>query len=100
MKYSGISVAALFMIGLWPWATSSPAIQLWVCIAETEEKPSKSTEFFKNYVGLTDDQIKSIRGGKAVAKVLDAPTADEVFVLGWSVRPLHAISVSEDGARH
>lgn len=37
---------------------------------------------FVSYVGLGDDQIQSIRHGKAVAKVLDSRTPDEVFVFG------------------
>ena len=32
--------------------------------------------------GLSDDQIQEIREGKAVAKILDSPTADQVFVFG------------------
>lgn len=38
--------------------------------------------FFHNFVGLSDDQIRDIRAGKAIAKVLDTPTPDEVFVFG------------------
>jgi hypothetical protein len=82
MKYTGICVAALLMIGLWPRGSSHPAIYPRASIADTEEQPSNTTEFFKKYVGLTDEQIKTIRSGKAIAKVLDAPTADEVFVFG------------------
>jgi hypothetical protein len=39
-------------------------------------------KFFREYVGLKDDQIQAIRHGKAVAKILDSPTADQVFVFG------------------
>lgn len=39
-------------------------------------------KFFRNYVGLHDDQIAEIRNGQAVAKILDSPTPDEVFVFG------------------
>jgi hypothetical protein len=39
-------------------------------------------EFFRQYVGLDDDQIQAIRHGKALAKVLDSRTPDEVFVFG------------------
>lgn len=38
--------------------------------------------FFHSFVGLSDDQIRDIGAGKAIAKVLDTPTADEVFVFG------------------
>src|ERR1700757_3025429 len=39
-------------------------------------------KFFREYVGLNDEQIKNIRSGKAVAKILDSPTPDEVYVFG------------------
>jgi len=45
----------------------------------------QSTEpfkFFSEYVGLHEDQLAQIRSGKAVAKILDSRTPDEVFVFG------------------
>jgi hypothetical protein len=50
-------------------------------IASTD-KPAEPDNFFHQFVGLNDDQIRQIREGKAVAKVLDSPTADQVFVFG------------------
>jgi hypothetical protein len=44
-----------------------------------DEEPFK---FFREYVGLNDDQIAAIRGGKAVAKIIESRTPDEVFVFG------------------
>ena len=38
--------------------------------------------FFREYVGLNDDQIATIRSGKALARVLESRTPDEVFVFG------------------
>jgi hypothetical protein len=38
--------------------------------------------FFREYVGLNDDQIATIRKGKALARVLESRTPDEVFVFG------------------
>jgi len=38
--------------------------------------------YFKNDVGLTDDQISSIRAGQAFAKNLHSRTADEIMVFG------------------
>jgi hypothetical protein len=38
--------------------------------------------FFREYVGLSDDQIATIRNGKALARVLESRTLDEVFVFG------------------
>src|SRR5262249_5137843 len=39
-------------------------------------------KFFREYVGLGDDQIQAIRNGKALAKVVDSRTPDEVLVFG------------------
>jgi hypothetical protein len=39
-------------------------------------------KFFREYVGLKEDQIAAIRNGKAVAKVVESRTPDEVFVFG------------------
>ena len=39
-------------------------------------------KFFREDVGLGDDQIQAIRHGNALAKVLDSRTPDEVFVFG------------------
>ncbi len=39
-------------------------------------------QFFREYVGLNNDQIAEIRAGKAVARILDSRTPDEVFVFG------------------
>lgn len=39
-------------------------------------------KFFRAYVGLSENEIAAIRSGKAVAKVLDSRTPDEVFVFG------------------
>ena len=38
--------------------------------------------FFHDFVGLSDDQVRDIGAGKAMAKVLDTPTPDQVFVFG------------------
>jgi hypothetical protein len=48
------------------------------CRAQTAE-PFK---FFREYIGLKDDQIAEIRNGKAVAKVMESRTPNEVFVFG------------------
>jgi hypothetical protein len=39
-------------------------------------------KFFHEYVGLKDDQIQEIRRGKAIAKVIESRTPDEIFVFG------------------
>jgi hypothetical protein len=38
--------------------------------------------FFHQYVHLSDDQIRNIHEGNAVATILSSPTPDEVFVFG------------------
>ena len=43
---------------------------------------AEPNKFFHDFAGLSDDQIREIREGKAVAKILDSPTADQVFVFG------------------
>jgi hypothetical protein len=39
-------------------------------------------KFFREYVGLNQDQIAAVRSGRAVAKILDSRDADEVFIFG------------------
>src|SRR5262245_54331816 len=46
------------------------------------QQASEPDRFFHDYAGLSDDQIQSIRSGKALAKVLPSRTPDEVFVFG------------------
>jgi len=52
-------------------------------------------QFFREYVGLNNDQIAEIRAGKAVARILDSRTPDEVFVFG----AVHVQSTPEDYLR-
>jgi hypothetical protein len=47
-----------------------------------QDSAAEPSKFFHDYAGLSDDQIRTIRGGTAVAKIMDAPTADQVFVFG------------------
>ena len=39
-------------------------------------------KFFRDYVELKEDQIAAIRNGKAVAKVVESRTPNEVFIFG------------------
>jgi len=39
-------------------------------------------KFFREYIGLNDGQIAAIRSGKALAKIVESRTPDEVFVFG------------------
>ena len=47
--------------------------------AQRSDEPYR---FFREFVGLSEDQIGAIRSGKPVAKVIDSRTPDEVFVFG------------------
>jgi hypothetical protein len=47
-----------------------------------EGPPAEVENFFHEFVGLNDDQIHDIRAGRALAKVLQSPTPDEVFIFG------------------
>ena len=47
--------------------------------ADTPDEPYK---FFREFAGLNEEQIAAIRSGKAVAKVVESPTPDEVYVFG------------------
>ena len=49
------------------------------CSKAQDVEPFK---FFRQYVGLKEDQIAAIRNGKAVARVVESRTPDEVFVFG------------------
>src|SRR6516165_6597242 len=51
-------------------------------IRATTDSSAEPARFFREFVGLKDDQIREIREGRAVAKILDAPTGDQVFVFG------------------
>ena len=49
---------------------------------QATDNPPEPNRFFREFVGLNDDEIRGIREGKAIAKILDSPTADQVFVFG------------------
>jgi len=50
--------------------------------ATTQAQNAEPFKFFREYVGLNDDQITAIRNGKAIAKIVESRTPDEVFVFG------------------
>jgi hypothetical protein len=68
-----IRLTILLVLGLWPSFAGPPLA------AGQSVEPFK---FFREYVGLSEDQISAIRSGKAVAKIMDSPTPDEVFIFG------------------
>ena len=50
--------------------------------ATTQAQNAEPFKFFREYVGLNDGQIAAIRSGKALAKIVESRTPDEVFVFG------------------
>lgn len=46
------------------------------------DTPDQPYKFFREFVGLNEEQIAAIRSGNAVAKVVESRTPDEVFVFG------------------
>jgi len=69
-QLSGLALLALILLPL-----SGGGIQ-------ATDNPPEPNRFFREFVGLNDDEIRGIREGKAIAKTLDSPTADQVFVFG------------------
>src|SRR5713101_3815373 len=58
---------------------------LLLCLIQLPASDAQDVEpfkFFRDYVGLKQDQITDVRNGKAVAKVVESRTPDEVFVFG------------------
>jgi len=50
--------------------------------SQITDNSAEPDRFYREFIGLTDLQIRAIHEGKAVAKILDSPTADQVFVFG------------------
>lgn len=68
-----ILCAALLTVVLFPVGNDQSQI------TDNSTEPDR---FYREFVGLTDERIREIHEGKAVAKILDSPTADQVFVFG------------------
>lgn len=59
------------------------AVLLLVCVGTlAAENPDEPYKFFRDFAGLSDNQISAIRSGKPVAKIVDSHTAEEVLVFG------------------
>ncbi len=59
----------------------SVVLLLLPCVIEAHT-PDEPYKFFREFAGLNEEQIAAIRSGKAVAKVVESRTPDEVFVFG------------------
>jgi hypothetical protein len=68
-----ISAVGIFVLCFLPF-TKAPV--------RATDQPAEPNKFFREYVGLSDDQIERIRSGKAIAKIVESRTPDEVFVFG------------------
>ena len=63
-------------------AILSPLVAL-CCLGRASDGTVKEPDnFFRQYVGLTDDQISAIHKGKAIARIVESPRPGEVFVFG------------------
>jgi hypothetical protein len=82
MKRLRMGISALLPMMLLQGGTSSDAVRIPARVQATDEQRDELREFFEKYIGLSGDQIKAVRSGQAVAKILDSRTADEVFVFG------------------
>jgi hypothetical protein len=69
----GIPCLAFFGLVFFPFAQGG------IHATDNSAEPNK---FFREFIDLNDEHIRQIRDGKAVAKILDSPTADQVFVFG------------------
>ncbi|HMD10495.1 MAG TPA: hypothetical protein VKH63_23385, partial [Candidatus Acidoferrum sp.] len=59
-----------------------PAVLLLLAIVIKADTPDEPYKFFRESVGLNEEQIAGIRSGRAVAKVIESRTPDEVYVFG------------------
>jgi hypothetical protein len=59
-----------------------PVVLLLFAIVTQADTPDEPYKFFRDFAGLNEEQIATIRSGKAVAKVVESPTPDEVYVFG------------------
>jgi len=60
-------------------------LTLLLCLSAWSQEPEQMIEplrFFREYIGLNDQQLATIRNGKALARVLESRAPDEVFVFG------------------
>jgi hypothetical protein len=65
------------------WLLITVPVLLLLFPAQTQaETPDEPYKFYREFAGLNEDQIAVIRSGKAVAKVIESPSPDEVYVFG------------------
>jgi len=63
------------------WLTLAVTLLVMARAADAQQ-PGEPYRFFREIVGLTQEQIGAIRSGQAVAKVVESGSPEEVFVFG------------------
>jgi len=59
-----------------------PVVLLLFAFVTQADSPDEPYKFYREFAGLNEGQIAAIRSGKALAKVVESPTPDEVYVFG------------------
>jgi len=59
-----------------------PVVLLLFAITTQADTPGEPYKFFRDFAGLNQEQIAAIRSGRALAKVVESPSPDEVYVFG------------------
>jgi hypothetical protein len=59
-----------------------PFVLLLFAIVTQAGSQDEPYNFYRKFAGLNEGQIAAIRSGKALAKVVESPTPDEVYVFG------------------
>lgn len=72
----GLGLAAIVLL------LQFPLLSLFGWQQSTSGQSDEPDKFYREYAGLSDGQIASIHSGKAIAKIIESPTPDEVFVFG------------------
>ncbi len=72
----GLGLAAIVLL------LQFPLVSLFGWQQSTSGQSDEPDKFYREYAGLSDGQIASIHSGKAIAKIIESPTPDEVFVFG------------------
>lgn len=57
-------------------------LPLLAVLSNPSDEAVEPFKFFREYARLNDDQIAAIRNGKALARVVESPSPDEVFIFG------------------
>ena len=59
-----------------------PVVLLLFAIVTQADSQDEPYKFYREFAGLNEGQIAATRSGKALAKVVESPTPDEVYVFG------------------